>query len=174
MHMCNKWIYLLTTDLNRDYRREVELVHRMTRQVLGSGNDERPPTPTLREYVEIHENDVPLTSHVKIIFFPTKVPNYSLITDHDFRVNIHRNSPLFQLFLDSLAEWEASGIVLQVMPDRGSPGAFSLALEDGRVCDWEPKPWGYKLGEDRKRPKPTGAKVTRPGMAGTSETTDEG
>lgn len=146
----------------------------MSRQILGSGDDERPPTLMLKDFALLNPGKLPVASHVKIIFLPTKVPNYSLITDHEFRVNIHRTSPLFQLFLDELHQWEKEGIVLQVLPSSDKPGDFSLAIEDARVCDWRIENWGYRLSPDRKRPRPAAVKVTRNGEDGESHSTIEG
>ncbi len=131
----------------------------MPRYTLGFGDDSRPRTPTLREYAEEMNNVLPEVSFVRIIFLPTKVPNLSLITDHDFRVNIHRTTDLFHPLLSSLEDYRISEAALLVIPSQTAIGSFDVALDDDYVVRWEKLDWGYKLSEIKPRPQPT--KVTR-------------
>ena len=131
----------------------------MARQDLGVDNGSAPKTPTLVQFAQKTNGKVPEISFVRLIFAPGKVPNYTLVTQHDFRVNIHQNSHLFPILNNSLAEWSECGVALAVCPDAQNIGKFSLVLDDGRDAEWGVKEWGYTI--DTSEPPTASPKVTR-------------
>lgn len=134
----------------------------MAIQVLGSGDDAPRKTPTLTQYIKEHDGKIPQKSFVKRIFFPGKVPNYSFVTDHDFRVNIHRDNALFKVLCEQMSEWADQEVALVLVLDQENLGLFSVALDADQVVNWESKPWGYNCNDFKPRKAKTAAgKATR-------------
>lgn len=123
---------------------------------IGSQKTDSDKTPTLRQYIAKCEGKCPDKSFVKIIFLPGKIPNYSLVTDHNFRVSILSGNDLFRAITENIEEWGESGASLVVLPDKDRPGAFELAVDSDSTSDWERTSWGFKL--DLKPPKKTRSK----------------
>lgn len=132
----------------------------MAKVTLGSGDSNRPKLPTLLQYVKAG-NTTPAIAHVSIVFFPGKVPNYTLVCADSFRVSIQKGSDLFEVVKTSLDGWAESSLALAVRPDYDDPGTYHLEADEARMCDWIPEDWGWRLQEERKRPATT--KSTRRG-----------
>lgn len=131
----------------------------MPRKELGSDNGSAPKTPTLIQFHKQTNGKLPQISWVRIVFIPGKVPNYTLVTAHDFRVNIHKGSSLFDLLNRELAQWVEQGLALAVQPDQENIGKFGLLLDNDVDCGWETREWGYTCSIE---PSKTAAdKVTR-------------
>ena len=131
----------------------------MPRQELGSESGSAPKTPTLKQFATITNGKLPKISYVKIVFVPGKVPNYTLVTDHDFRVNVYKDSPLYHLLGEQLAAFIESGATLAIQPNQEDIGKFALLLDDDRPGDWTAHDWGY-LCQLEKQPTAT-SKSTR-------------
>lgn len=113
---------------------------------LGEGDSTRPKTPTLLQYLQEHGKSTPKVSVVTFVFFPGRAPNYSLLVDADYRINIHKSSSLYELFNDKLSTWVEQEIALLVLPNLDDrKGTYSLALDEKRKRVWEEREWGYKL-----------------------------
>lgn len=131
----------------------------MPRIELGSDSGSAPKAPTLKQFAEKTNGKVPAISFVRIIFAPGKVPNYTLVTDHDFRVNVHKGSALFGVLNESLAEYAERNVALAVCPDSEDIGKFSLMLDDERHAEWTDKEWGWAI--ELSKPPTATSKVTR-------------
>lgn len=114
----------------------------------GSQKTDRPKTPTLREYHKKNGNS-PNRSSVVIIFKPNKAPNYSLVTDHGFRVSVLEDNPLHGILTDSLEDWSKVNTFLAVQVDNGEKGEWTLVGDTDRTSVWEVFDWGYKLQEEK-------------------------
>lgn len=112
---------------------------------LGSQKGDRPTTPTLRQYAKKNGN-APNHSHVKTIFKPNKLPYYTLITDHDFKVVVSEDNPLHGVITDNLEQWAKNGQVLVVVVENGDKGFWSLSEDTDDSGEWEERDWGFSIG----------------------------
>ncbi len=117
----------------------------MTIEIIGSGDDSRPKTPTLRQFHEITGGKLPKRSPVVILFEPGKIPNFTLVTSHDFKVNVHKDHALFHLLQSRLPDWAERGVALSVIPSKERPGVFELAIDGGKQVGWKRESWGYRI-----------------------------
>ena len=111
---------------------------------LGKQHGDRPITPTLRQYAK-KNGKAPNHSHVKTIFRPNKLPYYTLITDHDFKVVVAEDNPLHGVITDHLEQWSKNGQVLVVVVENGDKGIWSLSEDTDDNADWEERDWGFSI-----------------------------
>ncbi len=116
----------------------------MAHLTLGKQHSDRPQTPTLRQY---HKNTgkLPLFSHVKVIFRPGKLPYFTLVTDHDFKVVVSEDNPLHGVLTDELESWAKDNTCLLIRPDQDKIGSWELSSDTDNNSEWEEKDWGYSL-----------------------------
>lgn len=134
----------------------------MAKQTLGSQKTDAPKTPTLRQYFQAKDGKVPIDNLVSIVFKPNKAPNWSFVTEHNFRVSILEDNPLHSVISDGIDEWIENGTVLYVRVTNGSKGQFELILEDEETTEWEVFDWGYKASELVRTKTRQGKKTARP------------
>lgn len=122
---------------------------------IGTQKSDRPQTPTLRQYFK-QKGKCPNQSFVKTIFRPNKLPYWTLITDHDFKVVVSEDNPLHGVITDTIQQWETDNSCLVVVVDNGEKGHWSLSLDTDQNASWESKDWGFTIsdyGKPRKRAK---------------------
>lgn len=117
----------------------------MPRQELGTDSGSAPKALTLIQFAKQTNGKLPKISYVTVVFVPGKVPNYTLVTQHDFRVNIHKNGALYNLLAEQLSSFAESGLALAVQPDPANIGKFALLLDDGKSAHWDERDWGYRI-----------------------------
>lgn len=129
---------------------------------IGSQKGDSPKTPTLRQYYTQKQGNVPPRSLVTIVFRPNKVPNYSMVSEHGFRVSVMEDNPLHSIITDSLEHWSEDGVSLFIQIDDGQKGYWTLCTDTNESCSWEEKAWGYKIvGEEKRKTRPS-SKAARP------------
>lgn len=123
----------------------------MTFVTIGSQDTDKTKTPTLSEYWKGTGGKVPVASHVRVIFTPSTYQQYTLISDHNFKVSISIGSELWDSMANFLHEYFQQEVTLLILPNQEVMGAFSLGQDTNSVSDWEAKPWGYKLSLREKK-----------------------
>ena len=98
----------------------------MSLVTFGSQKGDQPKTPTLRQFHKQH-GKTPDQSHVKTIFLPNKLPYYTLITDHGFKVVVMEDNPLHGVITDSLDQWATDQVRLVVVVMDGEKGVWALS-----------------------------------------------
>lgn len=123
---------------------------------LGTQRTDRPQTPTLRQYYK-GNGKLPIKSYVKTIFKPNKLPYWTIITDHDFKVVVSEDNPLHGVITDSIEQWEKDGSCLVITPDQEQIGAWDLGLDTDNNSTWRVMDWGYSLTDyvKSRKKKPT-------------------
>lgn len=119
--------------------------------VYGSSEDKPKPIPTLRQYLKQNGGVCPTNSLVTRIFKPNKYKNYTLVTDHNFRVIVSEGDPLFDILdgeIDGMREREEC---LRIWIDDASRFCWSLRSEDSYRIDWEGNDYGFTLSGAKKR-----------------------
>lgn len=113
---------------------------------LGSQNGDSPKTPTLRAYWRSKEGQkIPTTHPVKIVFRPNKAPNWSFVTESNFRVSVLEDNPLHSAITNHMDEWanESMGLFIEITD--GAKGQWKLVASDTTGMDWEEMTWGFKV-----------------------------
>lgn len=121
---------------------------------IGSTSTDTPKTPTLRQYAKNH-GSTPNHSHAVRIFKAGKYGNWSIITDHNFRVSFGEDSPLVREFTANADEWIHEDCALVVLVENGEKGLWSLGIDDEHKTTWVEYEWGWHLADLEKRKKPT-------------------
>jgi hypothetical protein len=123
----------------------------MALQTLGSQSGDTAKTPTLRQYAKNRDGKVPQISSVKTIFSPAKFGNYTLLTDHNFRVQVSEENELHGIITDHIEEWIKTDTSLFVKIVDGLMGEWELTLNTDESSVWTEKEWGWTLEiKDRK------------------------
>lgn len=137
---------------------------------IGSQSSDQPKTPTLRQFYKQH-GTAPNRSHVKTIFFPNRLPYYTLITDHNFKVVVSEDNPLHGVITDGMEEWATNQVHLVVVVEDGEKGSWSLSIDTDENSDYEEMAWGYRVSlvkktqPNKKRTKLTHDRTTQNGVA---------
>lgn len=118
---------------------------------LGKQKTDRPQTPTLRQWAKNRET-FPGQSHVTTIFKPNKLPYWTLIVDHGFKVVVQEDNPLHGVITDSLDDWFKEDGALVVVLHDVEKGSWSLGMDTNENADWEEFQWGYKCTIKNKPP----------------------
>lgn len=130
----------------------------MSGTTLGSQSSDSARTPTLRQFYKQNNGTVPNHSFVKLIFKPGKSGGYGLLTDHNFRVTVLEDNPLYGILRDQLVMFADNEDALFVRILDGSKGSFELYLSDTETASWEEMTWGFKATLNQKtdpQKKPT-------------------
>lgn len=132
----------------------------MSGQVLGTQSSDTAKTPTLRQFYKLRNGDCPKTSFVKIVFNPGKYGGYSLVTDHNFRVQVMEDNPLHGVLTDNLPLFADNNDAIFVRILDGEKGSWELFVHENETADWEEKSWGRTAKittktETKKKPRQT-------------------
>lgn len=111
---------------------------------LGSQKSDRPQTPTLRQFHKAR-GKTPDKSFVKTVFCPNKLPYYTFITDHDFKVVVSEDNPMYRVIQDNIQQWKADNTCLVVVVDNGEKGHWTLSFDTDDNSEWDEKDWGFTL-----------------------------
>jgi len=124
---------------------------------VGSQSSDQPKTPTLRQFYKLN-GKCPDRSHIKTIFKPNRLPYFTFITDHNFKVVVSEENPLHKIILDTLDEWVDSQCHLVVVVDDGEKGHWSLSVDTDENTDCEEMSWGFRgtmVKREKKRKNQT-------------------
>ena len=124
----------------------------MAYESLGTQTGDSPKTPTLRQYIKQHGGKCPQSSNVKIIFKPGKYGGFSIVTDHNYRVQVLEDNPLHGYLLeniDSLQQEEAT-LVVRVSDTERVQWELTRSTDDN--SSWNEFSWVYKLALMPRKP----------------------
>lgn len=128
-------------------------------ETLGAQKGDSRKTPTLRQYIKEGGGKVSTTSLVKIIFKPTSYSGYSLVSDHDYRVEVLSTNPLHEYLRDQLPLHASEGDSLRIRVVNPVKVEWELELTDDYTAEYQEFPWGWKLSHthkpDTKKTNPT-------------------
>ncbi len=140
---------------------------------FGSQKGDTPKTPTLRQWCKQMKGVHPVQSMITVIFKPGKLPNWSFVCSHGFRVNVFEDSPLHGIISDTIEEWRENGNCLVVTIQDGLKGHWSLGLDTNETAKWVEYSWGYKITiEPKKDPAKTKTRQPRKPRPSTKPLTD--
>jgi len=112
---------------------------------IGSQKSDMPKTPTLRQYAKQNPDVVPNVTMVRIVFKPTKYPEYGLVVEHGFRVSVPEDSPLHGWLTTNMEDVHDKDLCLAVQVDDAMKGHWTLVQLDGTKCSWEETNYGWKV-----------------------------
>lgn len=127
---------------------------------FASQASDREKTPTLRQFLKESEGVYPQVSPVRIIFKPSKYAQFSLITDHGFRVSVPKSSPVFGVLETQIDEFIAGDVCVGVRVDNPEKCSWTLVHLETESADWAHFDWGYKIEIGAKK-KPSGKNPQR-------------
>jgi hypothetical protein len=130
----------------------------MAETLIGSGKNDFPKTPTLRQYLKEHDYKVAKKSFVKTVFNPGKIPNYSFVTDAEYRVSILKGNDIFAELPLHLGSAIDNQYGLFIAPAESLDGTFAIGIDDSVVVEWEETNYGYKCSGFKPRKPATGKK----------------
>ena len=122
---------------------------------LGASESNFPKPETLKQYLE-RVITPPSRSYVKTIFKPGKFPQWSLICDHNFKVNVYEGTALFDTLEELYPTIEPQDLCLYVVIDNPEKRSWSLHVEESKLTRWEERDYGVFLFNNelaRKRPR---------------------
>lgn len=120
-------------------------------RTIGQSDDRPAKTPTLREYFKQHNDSTPKQSLVVRVFLPNKYETYGFITDHDFRVQVRKGQPLYDLLADEIEMCAATSEPLWVRVLDGAKGLWELAGDDSSRISWTDNDYGFTCTGLEKR-----------------------
>lgn len=127
----------------------------MGHETLGTQKGDSKKTPTLRQYIKNGGGKVSITSLVKIVFKPTDYSGYSLVSDHDYRVEVLSTNPLADYLRDHLQIHSDQGDSLRIRVVNPAKCEWELEVTDDYTCEWTEYKWGWKLDHTLTRHEKT-------------------
>jgi hypothetical protein len=124
--------------------------------------------PTLSQLCRDNPEKVPNRSVIKMIMFPKKFPNFTFVTEHNFRVLVYEDNPMFDALKEQLHVWSLAEEALFVKVVDKEKGWWTFELDTDEVQSWEKTEYGYSLKIQEK--KKTSAKKTSRSKAKESAT----
>lgn len=122
---------------------------------FGSFTSDKPKTPTLKQFIKQNNGSCPQQSNVKILFPPGKYDQYSLITDHDFRVSVSSLSDVYRILEENIDTWIYNQATLVVVIEDKEKALWSLGIDTDLNSSYESFDWGLKLSLLTKKKQET-------------------
>lgn len=116
----------------------------MSYSVIGSSQDGYLKTPTLSQ-LRKDSITVPEISPVVRIFKPSLGACWSFLTEFPYKVNVYKQTGLFQSISDSIDDFRSENIVLAIRAPEPSSAVFELVILENESATWEITDWGYVL-----------------------------
>lgn len=109
----------------------------------------------LSKFVKEKKGNVPPRSIVKSALKPNKFANWTFVTEHNFKVLVYEDSPMFNDIESFLKQCENEGLALFIKILDAEKAWWTFAIDTDESCDWESTSFGYrsKIRERKKTPR---------------------
>lgn len=107
--------------------------------------------PTLAQLCKKEPEKVPNRSVVKMVMYPNKFPNFTFVTEHNFRVLLYEDHPMFETLKEMLQGWATSEEALFVKVVDKEQGWWTFEIDTDESQSWEKTDYGYSLKIQEKK-----------------------
>lgn len=99
---------------------------------------------TLAKYCKEKGDNVPPRSIVKVALFPNKFANYTFVTEHNFKVLVYEDNPLYARLEDFLVRLHDNQEALFIRVVDTKKAWWQFEIDTDESATWEKNDYGYK------------------------------